>query len=1023
MRNRIALVAGMLALGVAACGDDVEIVQPTPEPPPPPPPVEATMAPSSAEVAVGNSVVFAVTASGGVAGEAASWTCASSNTGIATVTSTSAGCQATGVAAGSVTITASVSKSGETINVGAELTVTSDEPPVVEGDPAVILIQNVNNNVTPVSDQVNVTISMDRGDQEPEELSLLVDGEVVASQSFGSGMDMGMAAAQQDEAAEQAAPTLTLSFNSAAYGEDGTPNYMNGDHVISAELEVGIDMADGTHGHETVSSNAVTVEFKNTDGVHVVATGPGDPVMNPKTGELWYGGPEGSTFAMTVIPVMFSGGSAVESVAIRGFCGAELTTDAEAPYEFEVDCKNYSGQSTPTFVVSAGGQTLDADQSLALNDNIFPIRLDFKGPTAPVFKVNPNGREGGWLNADVNLTGENGSGAKKNGWLIYYDDDDDGVGGYIPQLRYSTSDPRKVAAARGATPSATPELPAETSSASKICFIVTATDLLGNESALPSASKDCIAAGSEGKLMADDDTEVDPENEGSGYGALVTELMAALNELDDDSDDDAAKERVADARKALRDKGLQAGVDITPPTAQFTRTSLGTNRRTGAPAREVDDNFKVTVEDARSGINEAKALVADLEVRDADGTKCVRSGKTTSSASQCGGAFKGFTYEAGDDLASTNILPLKANDVGYYTFTAQAQDKAGNLSEEISDVALSDTEYAARASVRVTEGSSSKPLAYTLDINLDDDLSVRDYYVAMTVGADVGAIVAPATAVTGTPIRLGDTEQVDGFNAPDPLTTDKDVTEKPRVRFLGLQATGAAAAPTPIDMMQVYVRDQAGASYEMDQSGARVRTLNAHSAGDPAASPATATMGDGFVTGVAITMTVTSDGTNAIAGTLNDDDDEIVLTATADPTSATDDANTEVDESEANPFKRVLFYALSNTVQNTAVGDWRFIGSVSKNDSEEDGTTANTYNYTLETDAGELAAIMDDRGADDYTTGSIIAIGIREDVAAEDAVEADAAATPPVTAEAEVKASQGVVGLVSAAVTGLTIDL
>ena len=43
--KRFSLVAGVLALGVAACGDDVEIVQPTPEPPPPPPPVEATMAP------------------------------------------------------------------------------------------------------------------------------------------------------------------------------------------------------------------------------------------------------------------------------------------------------------------------------------------------------------------------------------------------------------------------------------------------------------------------------------------------------------------------------------------------------------------------------------------------------------------------------------------------------------------------------------------------------------------------------------------------------------------------------------------------------------------------------------------------------------------------------------------------------------------------------------------------------------------------------------------------------------------
>ena len=68
--NRFALVAGVLALGVAACGDDVQVVEPTP--PPPPPALSASMAPASAEVMVGSSVVFAVNVSGGVAGEASS---------------------------------------------------------------------------------------------------------------------------------------------------------------------------------------------------------------------------------------------------------------------------------------------------------------------------------------------------------------------------------------------------------------------------------------------------------------------------------------------------------------------------------------------------------------------------------------------------------------------------------------------------------------------------------------------------------------------------------------------------------------------------------------------------------------------------------------------------------------------------------------------------------------------------------------------------------------------------------------
>ena len=128
--SRSALMAGLVAIGVGACGDDVQVVEPTP---PPPPPLTATMAPASATVAVGNNVVFAVNASGGAAGAQASWTCASSNTGIAAASNAPAGCQATGIAAGGVTITAAVTKGSETLNVGAQLTVTSEE--VVVGVP------------------------------------------------------------------------------------------------------------------------------------------------------------------------------------------------------------------------------------------------------------------------------------------------------------------------------------------------------------------------------------------------------------------------------------------------------------------------------------------------------------------------------------------------------------------------------------------------------------------------------------------------------------------------------------------------------------------------------------------------------------------------------------------------------------------------------------------------------------------------------------------------------------------------
>ena len=388
MRNRF-LMAGLLALGVAACGDDVEVISPTPPVAPPPPPVTATMAPASASVAVGNSVVFAVNASGGVAGESATWTCSSSNTGIATVSSTSAGCQATGVAAGAVTITAAVSKSGETVNVGAELTVTSDA--VVGGEPAIVYITTVSpaggtgiSEAQGLAGRVNVAINIVRGDQTPAALALLVDGEVVTQQSFVAGPPAMQAQGEGDEPAEQALGQLviTLSFDSEAYDETtGVPKYLNGDHSIRAVLDVVGSM-------EHILSNEQVVEFDNIDGVHVAAELPGNREVNPKSGEIWYGGPGGSTFNITAVPVMYSSGAAVESVAVRDLCKADIATATEAPYVFAVDCKAFSGPTTPVFVLAVGGQTLDPDQSGILNyeDDIFPVNLDFKGPTAPVFK-------------------------------------------------------------------------------------------------------------------------------------------------------------------------------------------------------------------------------------------------------------------------------------------------------------------------------------------------------------------------------------------------------------------------------------------------------------------------------------------------------------------------------------------------------------------------------------------------------------------------------------------------------------
>ena len=162
-----------LTIGVVSCDDDATPVAPTvtvtvPPTTPTPPPLVVTMDPPSADVAVGSNVVFAVNASGGAAGATASWTCESSDTTIATASMASAGCQATGVAPGGVTITAAVTKGSETGNVGSQLTVMGPQV----GEQAFILLhsikwgdENENTETTGLKGRVDVQANVERGDQ------------------------------------------------------------------------------------------------------------------------------------------------------------------------------------------------------------------------------------------------------------------------------------------------------------------------------------------------------------------------------------------------------------------------------------------------------------------------------------------------------------------------------------------------------------------------------------------------------------------------------------------------------------------------------------------------------------------------------------------------------------------------------------------------------------------------------------------------------------------------------------------
>lgn len=302
---RSAMFAGVLAFGVAACGDDVTIVEPEPTPPPP---LSVSLTPSNSTVTVGEVADFAVGVSGGADGAQASWTCSSSSSAVASVATTQTGCRATGVAAGSASITVTVTKGAQSANAGAQLVVNAPpvEPEDPEAVPATVSIASVTQgglttpvNIDNVAGQIDVTLNVNPNDQTITRVEVLVGDKVAAGQNIAANFEF-----TEEDGIAEALQLITLSFNTAAYTVDAeartaTPLYANGPQIISARIFTS-QAPDSPRASEDFS-----VTFNNNDGFHVLATATGNTAVDAD-GLFWRGGPQ---FALTMspIPVMYSG--------------------------------------------------------------------------------------------------------------------------------------------------------------------------------------------------------------------------------------------------------------------------------------------------------------------------------------------------------------------------------------------------------------------------------------------------------------------------------------------------------------------------------------------------------------------------------------------------------------------------------------------------------------------------------------------------------------------------------------------
>jgi len=351
--HRSALFAGMLALGVAACGDDVQIVEP---PPPPPPALNVSMSPQNQTVAIDANADFAVTVSGGVAGETASWTCASSNTGIAAnPTSTPTGCRVTGAAAGSATVTATVTKGGETQSVAAAVTVV--DPSGGAAEVSIFQVQAGGTGtalVGPAAGQIDVIVNLQRNDERPSGIQLVVirpDGseEIVGTQTFAASP------AAEEGPDAQAVQQITFSLNTAEYdvvNGIGVPKYLNDpNYTLKVRLLGGPN-----------ATNTWDLPFMNEDmfAVTAVADNPGEmaPALDD-TGILWHRG----ELTGRAIPVLYSGRTVTQvamqvyAVSLPNTVGAQVggtRVATEAPYDVTWPTSgaggNNVGVETPLFV-------------------------------------------------------------------------------------------------------------------------------------------------------------------------------------------------------------------------------------------------------------------------------------------------------------------------------------------------------------------------------------------------------------------------------------------------------------------------------------------------------------------------------------------------------------------------------------------------------------------------------------------------------------------------------------------------
>jgi hypothetical protein len=367
------LLVGVAAFGLVACGDNVV--------PPEGGNVEGvTVTPSTLNIGVGGTGSLSADVDGDP-DNSVSWS--SNNQSVATVASDGT---VTGVAEGNAVVTAT-STVDNAHSASAEVNVTALENAEISIN-SIRAIDGSGNETAldpdDVSGRIRVSANVSEGDRTVEQVQILFNGEVAATQTFASG-DLAEAEGIQMQGEVS---VVTIDVNTAQVEGglelDGTVHtgaFPNGDQTVVGRLV----LANGTNVN---AEHGETLTFNNDNVVHVSHMGDGNRAVssNAPATEFW----GGATVTFAATPVIYDG-SGVGTVTITD-APADLTfadgATVSEPFLYPVEPDdNAAIEDAPGagngHDVSFGSATDDEGIALPLTQvaSVTDMHLDFAAPT------------------------------------------------------------------------------------------------------------------------------------------------------------------------------------------------------------------------------------------------------------------------------------------------------------------------------------------------------------------------------------------------------------------------------------------------------------------------------------------------------------------------------------------------------------------------------------------------------------------------------------------------------------------